>query len=130
MENSSHSLKETNFVLQLIQESQIKSKTLISWSSWQTKKRAFFVPFILFEENFFKICVLLQRVVYWIYFQNIQTFTYQKTLLCILLLFAFKKVESFQCILKWRFNPSKRLRSCYTKLKHFKEGRWENRWLS
>ena len=42
--------------------------------------RAFFVPFILSEQNFFKICVLSQCIVYWIRFQNIHTFTYQKNI--------------------------------------------------
>ena len=35
----------------------------------ERKERAFFVPFILFEENFFNICVLFQRIVYWIHFR-------------------------------------------------------------
>ena len=42
------------------------------------KRGHFFVPFILPEGNFFKICVLSQCIVYWTYFQNIHTFTYQK----------------------------------------------------
>ena len=49
---------------------------------------------------FFNICVLSQCIVYWIFFQNIRTFSYQKTLLHTLLLLAFKVVESLQCILK------------------------------
>ena len=65
-----------------------------------SKKRAFFVPLILFEGNFFNICVWSQCITYWIHFQNIQTFTYQKTLLHTLLLLAFKTVESFQGIFK------------------------------
>ena len=32
MENSTHSFRETNFMLQRIQESQIKSKTVVGWS--------------------------------------------------------------------------------------------------
>ena len=43
-------------------------------------KRAFSVPFILSKGNFSKICVLSQCIVYWIHFQNIGIFTYQKTL--------------------------------------------------
>ena len=35
------------------------------------KKRIFFVPFILSEGNFFKVCVLSPFIVYWIHFQNI-----------------------------------------------------------
>ena len=51
MENPTHSFRETNLMLQLIQESQIKSKTVMSWSS-RMKKRAFFVSLILSEGNF------------------------------------------------------------------------------
>ena len=40
MENSTHSFREKNLVLQLIQKSQIKSKTVMSWSS-RKKKKAF-----------------------------------------------------------------------------------------
>ena len=47
----------------------------------ERKKRAFFVSFMLSEEYFFNICVLSQYIVYWIYFQNIHTFIYQKSLL-------------------------------------------------
>ena len=52
MENPSHSFREINLVLQLIQKSQIKSKTAMSWSS-RKKKEGIFVPFILSEGNFF-----------------------------------------------------------------------------
>ena len=78
-------------VLHPIWESQIKSKTVISS---RKKKRAFYVPLILSEGNFFKICVLSQCIAYWIQFQNIYTFTYQKTLLHTLLLLVSKIVES------------------------------------
>ena len=44
--------------------------------------------------HFFNIWVLSQCIVYWIHFQNIHTFTYQKTLLHILFLLVFKIVES------------------------------------
>ena len=58
-----HSFRETNLVAQLIEESQIKSKTVMSWCS-RKKKRTFIVLFILSEGNFFKICVLSQYIVY------------------------------------------------------------------
>ena len=45
------------------------------------KKRAFSVPFILSARNFLNICVLSQCIVYGVHFQNIHTFTHQKTLL-------------------------------------------------
>ena len=64
------------------------------------KKSAFFASFILSEENVFNICVLSQCIVYWIHFQNIHTFRFQKTLPHTLLVLAFKIVESLQCILK------------------------------
>ena len=38
---------------------------------------------------------------YWIHFQNIHIFTYQKTLFNTLLLLDFKIIESLQCILNW-----------------------------
>ena len=43
------------------------------------KKSAYFVTFIFSKGNFSKICVLSQCIVYWRNFQNIHTFTYQKT---------------------------------------------------
>ena len=46
MENPRHSFRKTKFVLQLILKSQIKSKTVMSWSS-RKEKRASFIPFIL-----------------------------------------------------------------------------------
>ena len=46
MENPTYSFRETNLVLQLIQESQIKSKILMSWGSQKKKESGLFVPFI------------------------------------------------------------------------------------
>ena len=69
------------------------------WSSRKKKRCIFYnVRFILSEGNFFSICVLSQCIVYWKYFQNIYTFTYQKTLLHTLLLLEFKIVESLHFI--------------------------------
>ena len=59
MENPTHSFTETN----LRQESQIKSKNGIVGAR-ERKKRPFFVPFILFERNFFNLCVVSQCIVY------------------------------------------------------------------
>ena len=56
MENPTHSFKETNLVLQLIKESQIKSKTVISWSS-QKKKEGIFCTSYFVQKNFFKTFV-------------------------------------------------------------------------
>ena len=78
-----------------------KLKIKLSWvGARQRKKRPFFVPFILPEGNVFNVCVLSQCIEYWIHFQNIHTFTYQKTLLHTLVLLVFKIVESLQCILR------------------------------
>ena len=67
----------------------------------ERKKSAYFVTFAFFSEGiYFNTCVLSQCIVYRINFQNIYTFTYQKTLLYTLLLLIFKIVVSLQCILK------------------------------
>ena len=71
MENPTNSFRETNLVLQLIKESQIKCKTVMSWSSWKKKE---------VRRKFFNICVLSQCIAYGIHFQNIHVFTYQKVL--------------------------------------------------
>ena len=63
IENPTHSFRETNLVLQLIEESQIKSKTIMSWSS-QKKKESIFAQFILSEEKCLNICELSQCIVY------------------------------------------------------------------
>ena len=98
MENPTHGFRETNLVLRVIQESQIKSKTVISWNSRKKKKGAFFAP-LFFRRDFLKTCVLSQCIVYWTHFQNINTFTYQKTLPHTLVLLFSKFVGSLQCIL-------------------------------
>ena len=78
-----------------------KLKVKLGWvGARERKKRTFFVPFILSEGNFLKICISSQWIVYWMQFQNIHTFTIQKTLLHTLLLLVFKIVESLQCTLK------------------------------
>ena len=67
-----------------------------SWSSWKKKEDIFCTVYFV-QRN---ICVLSQCIMYWIHFQNIHTFTYQKALLHTLLLLVFKIVESLHCILK------------------------------
>ena len=59
-------------------------------------KRAFlfFVTFILSEGNLFNICFFSQCIVYWINFQNMYTFAYQKALPHTLLLVVFKIIKS------------------------------------
>ena len=72
----------------------LKSKTVVSWTSPKKKEGIFCTVY------FFKICALSQCIVYWIHFQNIHTFTYQKTLLYTFLLLVFKVLEIFQCVFK------------------------------
>ena len=59
-----------------------KLKETRSWvGAFERKKGTCFAPFILSEGSFFNICFLSQSMVYWIDFQNIHTFTYQKKML-------------------------------------------------
>ena len=51
MENPTHSFRNTNLVFQLIQESQIKSKTVMSWSS---RKKGIFYTVHFVRRKFFK----------------------------------------------------------------------------
>ena len=99
MENPRRSFRETNLVLQLIYKSQIKSKTVISWSSWK-KKEGFFWSVYFVWRNCFNICVLSQFIVYWIHFQSIHTFTYKKTLLLTLFCFFWKSSKAFSVSFK------------------------------
>ena len=48
MENPPHSFWEMNLVLQLIWESQIKSKTVMSWSSWKKKEGILFTIYFVY----------------------------------------------------------------------------------
>ena len=76
-----------------------KLKVKLWWvGARERKKSTLFVMVILSEENFFKVCVLFECIVYWINSQNIYTFAYQTTLLHRVLLPVFKIVERFQCI--------------------------------
>ena len=85
-------------------------KVKLWWcGSRKRKKSAFFVTFTLSKGNFFNIWILSQCMVYWINFQNIYTFTYQRALLYTRLLLVFKIVESLQRILKQKLLSWKRL---------------------
>ena len=79
MENLTHIFREKNFVLQLIKEWQIKSKTVVSWNL-RKREKCIFCTVCFVQRNIFNIFVLSQCIVYWTHFQNIHTFTYQKTL--------------------------------------------------
>ena len=76
-----------------------KLKVKLWWAGFlERKKRAFFVPFILSKGNFFNICVLSQCIVCSIHFQNVPTFTYQKTLLHTLICLFLKSSKAFLCL--------------------------------
>ena len=78
MENHTHSFREMNLVFQLQRILKVK----LWWLGTPKRiKKVFFVPSILSEGIFLNIFVLSQCIVYWIYFQNLHTFTYQKILL-------------------------------------------------
>ena len=50
-------------------------KVKLSWvGAREREKKAFFVPFILSEGNFFNICVLSQCIVYWIHLLYLHTY--------------------------------------------------------
>ena len=98
MENPTHSFREMNVVLQLKKGLQINNKNVMNWSL-QKKKECIFCNVYLVQRKFFNICVISHCIVYWLNFQNIHTFTYQKTLLHTLLLLVCKIVKSLQCIL-------------------------------
>ena len=80
-----------------------KLKVKLWWVGGRKRKEGIFCTVYFVRRNFFKICVLSHCKVYWIHFQNIHIFTYQKTLLHTLLLLVSKIVESLQCILKLLF---------------------------
>ena len=64
LENPTHSFRENDLVLQLIQESQIKSKTVIKWSL-QKNKDDIFVQLILSKDFFFFfLCFISMYIVF------------------------------------------------------------------
>ena len=52
MENSTHSFKEVNLVLQFIEESQIRSKAVMSLSSWKKKEGIFCTVYFVWRKFF------------------------------------------------------------------------------
>ena len=67
MENATHRFREAPPVPQLIQESQIKSKTVVSWGSHKKKKRALFIPWKTFLTFVFYLnvyCIEYTFIVY------------------------------------------------------------------
>ena len=82
MENLTHTFRETILALQLIQESRIKSKTVMSWK--ERKKIAFFVIVILSEGNLYDMCFVstysvlnkLSKYIYFYISKNITSYTF------------------------------------------------------
>ena len=99
-------IPQTRRVLRFSSCKNRKLKVKLCRGGAREKQSAFFVPFYLSEGNFFNICVLSQCIVYWIHFQNINTFTYQKNITWFPFLLAFKIVESLQCILETVYQKS------------------------
>ena len=61
MENPTHSFRETNLVFQLIWEMQIKSKTMMSWSS-RKKEEGIFCTVSFVGSKFFLTFVFYPNV--------------------------------------------------------------------
>ena len=102
MENPTHSFRETNLALQLIQESQIKRKSVMSWSS-QKKKESIFCIVYFVRRNFF---LHLSFVSMYSVLNTLSEYTYlyiSKNITSYTFLLLFKIVESLQCILKRYF---------------------------
>ena len=73
-----------------------KLKVKLLWAGAREKERTYFLYRLFFsKEFFFKICVLSQCILYWIHFQNIHTFTYQKRLIHTLFCLFLKSLEAF-----------------------------------
>ena len=84
MDNSTHSFRETNLVLQLIQELPIKSNTVISLGS-PKKKEGIFCTTSFLQTNFFKhLCFIsihgvlntLSEYTYFYISRNITSYTF------------------------------------------------------
>ena len=58
MENPTHSFREKSLVVRLIWESQIKSKTMVSWSSRKKKEDIFSTVHFFRREFFWHLCFI------------------------------------------------------------------------
>ena len=74
-----------------LKKSQIKIKTVVSWSSRKKKEGIFCTVYFVC----FHICVLSKCKVYLILFQNIHTFTYGKTLFHTIFCLFLKSPKTF-----------------------------------
>ena len=72
MENPRNNFREINFSLQLVLESQIKSKIVIGWIL-RKKKECTFCNVYLTQRKFFNNCFLSRCTVYWI---NVRIYIY------------------------------------------------------
>ena len=96
IETPTHSFGETNLVLQLRQESQKKGKTVMRWISRKKKEEIFCTVCFVQRKLFWFISI----IVYKIHFQNVHTFTYQKTLFHTHLCFFLTSSKVFSVSLK------------------------------
>ena len=78
----------------------------------KTVRSLSFAKKILSEGNSSNICVLSQCIVYWIHFQNIQTFTYQKTLFQALFCLFLESPKAFSLFLRGGIHGRYSVRNC------------------
>ena len=94
MENPTQVLETRNLCFSSCKNYKLKVN-LLCVGARERKKRPFFAPFILPEEIFINICIFSQCITYWIHFQNIHAFTYQKTLLYTLFCLFLESSKAF-----------------------------------
>ena len=94
MENPPHTVLERRTLCFSSYKNRKLKVKLMSWSS-QKRKESNFVLFILSEGIFFNICALPHCVMCWVHFQNVYTFTYQKTLFHAILCLFLKSSKAF-----------------------------------
>ena len=102
MENPAHSFREINLVPQLIQESQIESKTVMSWSLQKEKEYIFCIVYFVRKKffkhlNFISMYSVLNTLSEYFYIHTY--FCISKNITSCTFLFVFNVVESLQCIL-------------------------------
>ena len=99
MENPTHNFRETNPVLQLIKELQIKSKTVISWSS-QKKREGIFSNVYFVRMKFFRHLRFISMYSVLNTLSEYRYFYISKSINPYTFLLVFKIVGSPQCIPK------------------------------
>ena len=101
IKNPTHCFRDMNLAVQLKKESNMKNKTVMSWS-FQKKKYGIFCAVYFAEGNFFNIRFLSQCILYWVQFQNKHTFTYQKISLHTFFCLFLKSSKAFNVSLMYR----------------------------